>query len=276
MSKNTETGSALQAVDRWEVPFVAAAAVGANGAVHTHGDTGRVVAVASLTKLMTALATMLAVEEGALGLDDPAGPAGATVRDLLSHAAGFAFDDPQVIAPPRTRRTYSNAGYEALADHVASSVGMPFGDYLREGVLEPLGMEQTRLVGSPAAGAESSLADLLLLAAELRSPQLIHPTTLAEMTTVQFPDLAGVLPGWGQQGPNPWGLGPEIRGTKDPHWSGSTASPGTYGHFGGAGSFIWIDPQATVTCIVVTDRPFGDWAAKAWPEFSDAVRAEFS
>lgn len=266
----------LAAVDGWDVPFAAAAAVGPDGTLHTHGDTDHVVAVASLTKLMTSLATMVGVEEGALGLDDIAGPPGATVRDLLSHAAGLAFDDPGVIAAPRTRRTYSNSGYEMLADHVAEATGMPFADYLVEGVLQPLGMERTQLVGSAAAGAESTLADLVLLAGELRFPRLVHPSTVTAMTTAQYPHLAGVLPGWGQQDPCPWGLGPELRGTKAPHWSGSTASPGTYGHFGGAGSFLWTDPVVSVTCVVVTGRPFDRWAVEAWPGFSDSVRAAFA
>lgn len=268
--------SVLAEVDRWAAPFAAAAVIAPDGTVHRHGDAARVVAVASLTKLMTALATQLAVEEGAFGLDDAAGPPGATVRDLLSHAAGLAFDDPQVIAAPRTRRTYSNSGYEMLADHVALHVGMPFEQYLREGVLEPLGMTRTRLVGTAAAGAESSLGDLVLLADELRSPALVHPSTLTEMVTPQLPDLDGVLPGWGQQTPCPWGMGPELRGTKAPHWSGSTAEPGTYGHFGGAGSFVWVDPTTRLACIVVTDRPFDRWAVQVWPAFSDAVRAAYA
>jgi CubicO group peptidase (beta-lactamase class C family) len=43
--------------------------------------------------------------------------------------------------------------------------------------------------------------------------------------------------------PNDWGLGFELRDTKEPHWTGTRNSPRTYGHFGGSGSFLWLDPE---------------------------------
>jgi CubicO group peptidase (beta-lactamase class C family) len=82
-----------------------------------------------------------------------------------------------------------------------------------------------------------------------------------------------VLPGFGRQEPNPWGLGPEVRGAKSPHWTGSANSVRTFGHFGRAGTFCWLDPDAGITLVVLTDREFGDWAKSAWPELSDAVLA---
>ena len=51
-------------------------------------------------------------------------------------------------------------------------------------------------------------------------------------------------------------------------------SPKTFGHFGQAGTFLWVDPDAGVACVALTDRPFGPWAAEVWPEFADAVLAE--
>ena len=65
------------------------------------------------------------------------------------------------------------------------------------------------------------------------------------------------------------------RATKEPHWTGSTASPNTFGHFGGSGTFLWVDPDLDLACITLTDREFGDWAVAAWPPFSDAVRAAY-
>jgi len=44
-----------------------------------------------------------------------------------------------------------------------------------------------------------------------------------------------------------------------------------YGHFGGSGTFLWVDPAAGIGCAVLTDREFGEWAKEAWPRFSDAV-----
>ena len=98
-------------------------------------------------------------------------------------------------------------------------------------------------------GILDNVEDLLAFSDELVHPRLLHPDTAAAALAPQFPDLAGVLPGWGAQDPCPWGLGPELRGTKSPHWTGTTAAPGTYGHFGGSGTLFWIDPVAGVRCI---------------------------
>lgn len=270
------SGGPLALVDAWQAGFAAAAAVDAHGQVHRHGDTSRVVRVASITKLVTAWAVLVGIEEGALGLEDPAGPPGATVRHLLCHAAGLDFDSDVVLAPPGERRIYSNTGYEWLADLLAERSGIPFADYVSEAVLQPLGMGHSELRGSPAKDLHSHVEDLLRLAAELRRPTLLHPSTAAQALRPQWPDLAGVLPGWGQMDPCPWGLGPELRGSKSPHWTGTSGSADTYGHFGGAGTLLWVDPDASVTCIALSDREFDDWAVAAWPRFSDAVRATYA
>src|SRR5439155_616351 len=71
---------------------------------------------------------------------------------------------------------------------------------------------------------------------------LVAPETLAEMTSVQFAGLNGVLPDVGRFDPNDWGLGVELRDSKQPHWTGTCNSEQTFGHFGGSGTFLWIDP----------------------------------
>jgi CubicO group peptidase (beta-lactamase class C family) len=264
---------ALTAIDHWGAGVAAAVAVDASGVVAAHGDTGRLLPVASVTKLVTAWAVLVAVEEGALLLDEPAGPPGSTVEHLLCHAAGYDFDTRQVVAPPGTRRTYSNTDYEVLAEHLTARTGIDASTYLREAVIDPLGMTATELRGGPAAGLWSTAEDLARLAGELLTPTLLHPGTVADAVRPHFPELAGVLPGWGRQDPNPWGLGPELRGTKSPHWTGATAPPSTFGHFGGSGSLLWVDPERSIACVALCDRPFDDWAVTAWPTFSDAVRA---
>jgi CubicO group peptidase (beta-lactamase class C family) len=178
-----------------------------------------------------------------------------------------------VLAPPATRRIYSNAGYEVLAGVVAEAAGLPFTTYLDEAVLKPLDLPDTTLEGSPAAGAAGPAADLLRLGRELLAPTVVAPATLAEATAVAFPGLVGVLPGFGRQDPNDWGLGPELRGHKAPHWTGSRNSPRSFGHFGQAGGFLWVDPEAGLACACLTDRPFGPWAAEAWPALADEVLA---
>ena len=102
------------------------------------------------------------------------------------------------------------------------------------------------LAGSAGSGVEGTLDDLLALARELRAPTRIAPETLEEACTVQFPGLVGVLPGFGRQEPNDWGLGLELRDAKNPHWTGASNSPRTYGHFGRSGTFLWVDPDANV------------------------------
>lgn len=240
-----------------------------------HGNTARAGDWASVTKVLTALAVLVAVEEETVFLDEPAGPPGATVRHLLAHASGLAYDSDRVLAPPGRRRIYSNAGFEALGRLVEERSGMAFATYLDEAVLRPLGMEGARLDGSPAKGVNGMLDDLVRLAGELMTPTIISPATLATATTVAFPGLAGRLPGFDTLDPLDWGLGLEIRGAKSPHWTGRDNSPATFGHFGRSGSFLWVDPAAGVACAVLSGRDFGAWAKQAWPAFSDAVLAEY-
>jgi CubicO group peptidase (beta-lactamase class C family) len=252
----------------------AAAVVGPGGVLGVRGPVGEAFPLASVTKPLAALATLVAVEEGAVGLDEPAGPEGSTVRHLLAHASGLAPEEPTRVARPGTRRIYSNAGFDVLGAHVERATGMAFADYLRRAVCEPLGLDSTALVGSPAHAATSTVEDLTRVLSELLDPKVLHPDTVREAATVQFPGLAGVLPGFGRQQHNDWGLGFEIRDSKSPHWTGERNSPGTYGHFGRSGTAIWVDPVARVGCVALTDRDFGEWAARAWPELADAVLDE--
>lgn len=265
----------LRLIDDWPVTTAAAAVVRADGTpAGSHGPTGHRFALASVTKPLTAYAVLVAVEEGAVELDDPAGPPGSTVRHLLAHAGGFAFDEARAVAEPGNRRLYSNPGFEALADHVEKATEIPFAEYLRDAVLVPLGMTSTTLDGSAAWAGTSTVDDLVRFAAELQAPRLIAPPTHAEATRVAFPGLRGVLPGYGMQDPNDWGLGFEIRNAKSPHWTGGSSSPRTFGHFGQAGTFLWVDPDAGAACVCLTDRAFGAWALPRWPALTDAVLAE--
>lgn len=240
--------------------------------VEQEGDEG-IFELASIAKLFAALTAMVALEEGSLDLEAPAGPEGATVRHLLAHAAGYDFETDRVIAEVGGRRVYSNTGIERYAEHLAARTGMPYGEYLRLGVLEPLGLVDTELYGSPAQGMRSSVADVARLAAELMRPTLVSAETLLTARSPVFGDLAGVLPGIGRFDPNPFGLAIEVKGGKSPHWSGSRTSPETFGHFGGAGTFLWVDPAIDVAAVALTDRGFDTWAMEAWPAFSDLVVA---
>jgi CubicO group peptidase (beta-lactamase class C family) len=265
----------LRLVDRWPVDNVATAVVAETGDVLAgHGDLDRVFRLASVTKLITTYAALVAIGEGVAELDDRAGPPGATIRHLLAHASGLSPDSDMVVARPGARRIYSNSGFDMLANTLAERSGIPFAEYVTDGVLSPLGMGSTTFEGSPASGAASSVADLARFAAELQRPALADPAMMAEARRVVFPGLPGVLPGYGRQDPNDWGLGFELRDHKSPHWTGSTNSPETFGHFGQSGTFLWVDPQAGAACVVLADRSFGPWAVEAWPAFTDAVLAD--
>ena len=263
----------LRAIDGWEVGVVAAGVVQADGVVGTRGPAERHLPWASVTKLLTGLAILVALEEGTVDLDEPAGPPGATLRHLIAHASGLPVDGETPLTEPGRRRIYSNTGIELAARLVEERAEMPFADYFVQAVVEPLGLAG-RLEGSPAHAYRGPLDDLLALGRELLRPTLVAEETLAEATDVQFPGLTGVLPGIGRMEPNDWGLAFELRDAKTPHWTGTRNSERTFGHFGASGTFLWVDPDAGVACGVLTDRGFGDWALEAWPPFSDALLAE--
>jgi len=284
-------------LDAWPVTRRAAGVlIQRRGETRAHrartGDVGARFAWASVTKLSTALCVLVAVEEGIVDLDEPAGPPGSTVRHLLAHASGLG-PDGVVLAVPGTRRIYSNEGFRMLGRMVAARSDLTYAEYLSQAVLEPLGMRHTEMAAGagdpgagaagpgagaadPAAGLVGTLDDLLALGLELLRPTVVHRETLAAATAVAFPGLAGVLPGFGRQDPCDWGLGFEVRDAKHPHWTGARNSPETFGHFGQAGGFLWVDPVAGIACAVLTDREFGPWAAEAWPVLADAVLAEAS
>ncbi len=270
---------ALDLIADWPVPGAAAAVVGPAGVLGWYGDPDRPFRLASVTKPLAARAVQIAVEEGAIELDTPAGPPGSTVRHLLAHASGLSMSSAAVQAAPGTRRVYSNYGFQVLAETLERDSGIEFGRYLAEAVFAPLGMTASRLDGGAAAagfGAVSTVADLAVFAGDLLRPATVSAPMHAEATGVQFAGLAGVLPGFGMQRPNDWGLGFEIRDHKSPHWTGAANSAATFGHFGQSGTFLWVDPARGLGLVVLTDRDFGDWAKPLWPALSDAVLREFN
>jgi CubicO group peptidase (beta-lactamase class C family) len=204
--------TALTAIDRWPAATAAAAVVTADGVVATHGPIECTFPLASVTKLVFAVAALVAFEEQTIDLDGEAGPPGATVRHLLAHAS--------------------------------------------EGV--------------------STAADLAVVAQELLKPSILAPETLGEARAVAFPGRDGVLPGFGQQHPNDWGLGFEVRHAKQPQWTGGMNSSTTFGHFGRSATFVRVDPELGAALVCLTDEPFDNRAKQAWPALSDAVVAELS
>lgn len=282
----TEKLSTVMAtIAEWPVPNVSACVISSRcGSAETlahYGDLDRVYRLASITKMISAYAIAIAVEETVLDLDtalpvSTAGQASVTLRHLLSHAAGYPFEGVTAVAPVETSRIYSNTGIEIAAKWLELQSGISFGEYLTEAVLIPLQMSSSQFSGSAAHGLSSTVTDLAKFAGELLVPRLISPVTSAALTRTQYPTLDGIVPGMGRYTPCPWGLGMEIAGEKSPHWMGHERSPSTFGHFGGAGTMMWVDPEAHVSLIALTDQSFDQWAATAtrqWAQLSDQVLA---
>ena len=161
----------LAAIDEWPVDNVAAGLVTTSGERHTRGPADKRFGLASVTKPLTTVVTLVAVEEDVVSLDDPAGPPGSTVRHLLAHASGLSPDNPdRSLAQVGARRIYSNAGFETLAAHVSQRAGIPFVDYWHEALM----LSNTELRQSSAWGAESTVDDLLSLAEALLDPGLLR------------------------------------------------------------------------------------------------------
>ena len=295
--------TALPALAAFDFPVaVMASELKTDGSTRVLAEAGEVDEIfpfASVTKPIVAWSALVAVERGLLDLEAPAQPGearsmagscavpapagscavpapaltGATVRHLLAHASGIAFDSDAVLAVPGTRRIYSNRGIEILGERLEEATATPLERWIETTVLEPLGMSSVLVPGSPAHSGEGSARDLAVFARELAAPRLISADSAREATSVVFPGLDGILPGYGRQAPNDFGLGVEVRGRKRPHWTGTTSSPATFGHFGQSGSFIWVDPEARRQAVFLSARPFGRAHAAHWPELSDQILA---
>ena len=298
--------AALPALAQFDFPVaMIASELTVDGRVRTLVEAGQIDEVfpfASVTKPIVAWSALVAVERGLLDLDAPAGAGtahsaagagtahsaagagtahsaagamlpGATVRHLLAHASGIAFDSDAVLAAPGTRRIYSNRGIEILGERLQEATATPLERWVETTVLEPLGMSSVLVPGSPAHSGEGTARDLAVFAGELAAPRLISASLAAEATSVVFPGLDGVLPGYGRQAPNDFGLGVEVRGHKHPHWTGRAGSPTTFGHFGQSGSFIWVDPEARRQAVFLGERRFAAVHKDAWPDLCDQILA---
>lgn len=279
-SEMTALADQLTLVETWPVENVAAAVVIDGALMAARGPTARSFRLASIAKTITAWAALIAVEEGIIDLDTAVAPDvnPATLRHLLSHAGGYPFDGPDPIVSIERKRIYSNTGIEVAARAVSAAADMPFEEYLRFGVLEPLGMASTELRGSPAHAMWSNVDDLTKFMAEVMAPTLLSRDMAASAIRPHFPSLGGIVPGVGRFDTCPWGMGFEVRGDKSPHWTGSRNSAAAVGHFGGSGTVMWIDevavPDHTIGLVALTDRPFDEWSTEAlrlWPQLSDAV-----
>jgi len=168
----------------------------------------------SMTKIVTATAIMQLAEQGRLSLDDPvanfvpqflkiASPSPVTIRQLLNHSSGLANPMPirwvhpatdsgpessdflarllnengRLKSNPGERASYSNIGYVVLGEIVASASGVPYKEYVREKILEPLDMNLTSFVytsemlQAAAVGYQKRLSAMTMLFPLMRIPR---------------------------------------------------------------------------------------------------------
>ncbi|WP_022867419.1 serine hydrolase domain-containing protein [Schaalia vaccimaxillae] len=257
-----------------DVPFNhSLALLSSERVLYSRGDTSHRYELQSVTKVLTAWSALVAVDWGLLSLETEAGVNGATIRHLLAHASGLPAESTQSQFGIEKRRVYSNAGFDLLGQILGEATGTPVQRWIEKAVLEPLGMSATDVTGSPARSGISTVDDLILLGQELLNPTLVSADLAAQAGTIQFPDLAGIVPGYGRHNPCPWGLGVEIRGAKHPHWTGIAADPHTFGHFGVSGSFIWVDRGRGVAGVFLGEEPFGPWHRDNWSRLNDQLLA---
>jgi CubicO group peptidase (beta-lactamase class C family) len=222
--------------------------------------------LASITKTITAVAILKLVEDGKIDLDAeiqsyvpyfPRKKWPVTVRKLLGHIGGIShykidaveghirdpkntrqalaiFQDFDLIAEPGTRYNYSSYGYNLLGAAVEGASGLPYGEFIKTRILEPLGMTDSRLddpleiipnrvrgyqtikgelknseyvdISSrfAAGGTRSTVTDLLKYARGIMDGRILKETTWREM----FSPLvlrSGLMTGYGLGwGVRPW------------------------------------------------------------------------
>ena len=133
----TTLAQSFALTSNWGASNVAAGVIDQTGTLHITGNTDYRFRLASISKLITAWAALISVEDGSVSLDDQVGQGGCTLRHLLCHAGGYGFDSGTPIISPGRKRVYSNTGFEMLAAHIATHVEMNFDEYVFESVFAP-------------------------------------------------------------------------------------------------------------------------------------------
>jgi CubicO group peptidase (beta-lactamase class C family) len=157
----------------------------------------------SVGKQFTATAVMMLVEEGKLRVDDPLTKYFAdapvswkdvTVRELLSHTAGFGdypkdfnfrkdwtedeelklIESIPLAYPPGTSWAYSNFGYVTLGILIHRVTGEFYSDFLQQRIFQPLGMQSTRII-SEADIVPNRAAGYRLVKGELKNQEWVAP-----------------------------------------------------------------------------------------------------
>ncbi len=233
--------------------------------------------------------TMRTLLSHSAGLPLDVAPADAPYQADLSWAglASACLRTP-LVAAPATRVQYSNVGYGLLALVVEQHWGQRFSDALEALVLQPLAVEGYlgreplrapmlladvrgihrgsrlepfnsafwRSLGLPWAGLVTTLDGVLRLVRAFAPwrTQFLQPGTRHAATENQTFGLGGGFGGPLWWPVCPWGLGPELRGVKTPHWIPPEVPLGAFGHTGGSGCLAWYDPNTTTAWAIMGTR----------------------
>ena len=187
--------------------------------------------LASVSKMLTAVATLQLVEQGRLSLDAtigtvlpeyPPGPSatGVTIHHLLTMSAGIPdlFRSPRyrgrqeqfrtlrdhwplfVESPlefrPGAQWSYSNSNFMILGSVIEQVSGESFADYIRKYVLDRAGMSRTT-VGSPAGGGRSTAEDLAAFGRAFLDGRLVGSAMVGRATTGYIATEYGGRDGFG-------------------------------------------------------------------------------
>jgi CubicO group peptidase (beta-lactamase class C family) len=239
-----------------------------------------------------------------------------TVRDLLTHTSGLASGglsgtEARKVAlkgkesladyiprlggvpldfQPGSRWAYSaQAGFDTLARVVEVVSGMPYGQFARTRIFEPLGMKDTffyplegntRLASrytrpqgggalqkaagfanfqngvyfSGGGGLASTAEDYFQFAQMLLNGGHLNGKVLLSRRTVEM--MASVhAPDTLQGRPRGEGYGLSMRVVNDPVGRNTFLSQGSFGWSGAYGTHFWIDPKEKIVGILMTQTP---------------------
>ena len=218
----------------------------------------------------------------------------ATLASHVPRYAGMALD-----FQPGTRWGYSpRVGHDVVARIIEIVSGLPYDEFVRTRILEPLGMTDTHFILPPekesrrvvihgldtkakgwdgptryisaSGGLSSTAADYLrfeqMLAngGTLFGNRLLSPRSVATMSSNQVGELFqsnGKQPGWG------FGYGVAV--VLDPAAANSARGQGAFGWGGAFGTTTWTDPAQEITAVLMVQQGSG----RVLHDFEHAIRA---
>lgn len=289
----------------------------------------------SNTKVLISLGVSLLVEDGSISLTDPVanympefaanGKGGITIQHVMTHQGGFpnanitaaAWTDHALMReevcafkpewPPGSRLNYHpRAAHYVLAMLIEEVSGRDYRQFIRERIIEPLGLRDDLYLGVPeeqqhrcvdvggepvenkntarfrsaglpfggsfgTARAQVALYQMLLGGGQSNGNRILSPRMISYLTT----DFTGDRIDLNHDRPMHRGLGPSLRGLGGhPSIFGSLASPETFGH-GGIGTCVcWGDPVSGVSFAYLSNniQP-GDWSSSRFDRVSNIIHA---